>query len=210
MVPYEQKRDKTRAKQFINQKLKGSDQLALPEVASRDIPTINPNEVPRNFYRGIELPTAEGFNPRGALDIPEKGIYGASGVSPNSFTSSDKAVAKSFSTPNPYNKYPEGILTEYSTPRRPVTTTVKDAEEHLINKYGQFGYTPAQGGQELRRQGIDAVYQNYFPEEAGYQFLDNEFLKLNKASKRTLKDPNDLTSIKDTRIFKQGGRVKKT
>ena len=183
--------------------------LALPVVGSRAIKTIPIDKLPKKFYRGLNVGKgkSDSFITSSGLDIPEKGIYGGTKTAPNPFVSSDHLIAKGFSTPNPYQSKPEGVLLEYFPKRNPAISTGADVEEYMIKKYGK-DFTKGQSAQELRRLNIDGIYEDVFPEEAGYQFLNQDFLKLNKATSRKLNKSSDVGSSINTRIYETGGTIK--
>ena len=180
--------------------------LALPIVGSRALKTLPLEKVPNIFHRGITIPNTSKLAPEQLLDVAEYGKFtGSDGYAPNRFLSSDKFTAEGFATPNPIVKT-KGILNTYSTKRSPAVVNTDEVEKFLKKKYGHSNFNDREIGAILRKNDIDAVYEGdgFFKDEEGYQFLNNNFLNLEKAEELV---PNKDFSINKKRIRANGGQI---
>lgn len=181
--------------------------LALPVVGTRALKTIPFDKIPKKFYRGITVPNSSKIQPESLLDVAEYGKFtGSDGYTPNRFTSSYKPIANSFASPNPLLKN-KGILNTYTTKRPPAVVSTNEVEKFLKSKYGHSDFSDREIAAKLRKENIDAVYEGdgFFRDEEGYQFLNNDFLNLEKSEELL---PNKDFSISRKRIRKYGGKIK--
>ena len=224
--------------------------LALPAVGSRAITGIAKQfKKGDKFYRGIDVKKGQTIRPQSALDPAEhpdikqigKGNFwvplrSTDNVSPNAYVATKRDIAEYFTSPYPGGT--KGMITEYSLKKNnPYIVSIEDATKYLDDKLGQGKYSKWQGSQELKRQGVDGIYNDIFNEE-GIQFLNTDDLNLERAMEREaheyiqppLKDlkkeyeylykgyngvpPGPFSqcrkgiSISEKRIFKQGGLIK--
>lgn len=198
---------------------------ALPEIASRELPTLPPEQVGRTHYRGVTGEAGE-FRPENVLEPPDhhQDIANFEGVVPNRYVSPYRETAQGYATPktNPITwnipnimgrTDPEGTLVQYSTKRVPVTVAKSDARDYLNNKLGE-GFDEFQGAAELRKMGIDAVYEDAYPKEVGFQILNTDLFDVTGAWKRFADIPDVIDKEKALDIIevpfrKKGGMLPK-